>query len=472
MLADRYQLIIIGAGPGGYVAAIRASQLGMRVALVEKRERLGGTCLNIGCIPSKALLDSSELFARIQKSGDLHGVVCRDVSLDLKAMMKRKTQVVSRLTSGVSFLMKANRVDVFRGAGRLNGPGEVRVTDQDGNETVLRAEKIILATGSTDQELPFLPFDGKTVVSSKEALSFDRVPEELIVVGAGAIGLELGSVWSRLGSKVTVVEIMPSILPGWDRQIGKTLQRELGKQGVDFLLETKVTGVKIINGKAVLTASDKSGKEIELPGEKVLVAVGRKPNLEGSGIETIDVKYLEDKKHLVVDERYQTRTPGVYAVGDLITGPMLAHKAGEEGIAAVEMMAGKAGHVNYNIIPGIVYTWPEAASIGSTEEELREKGVRYIKGYFPFSGNPRALAMDEPAGFVKILSDKKSDRVLGAHILGPWASDLISEVTAVMEFRGSAEDLARMVHPHPTLSEAVREAALGVDGRMIHSPNK
>lgn len=470
-MSDRYQLIIIGAGPGGYVAAIRASQLGMRVALVEKRERLGGTCLNIGCIPSKALLDSSEFYDRIQRSGGLHGVVCRDVSLDLETMMNRKTLVVNRLTSGVSFLMKANMVDVFHGTGRLNGPGEVRVTDQEGNETVLGAEKIMLATGSKSQDLMFLPFDGKTVVSSKEALSFDRVPKELIVVGAGAIGLELGSVWSRLGSKVILVEIMPTILPGWDRQIGKTLQRELGKQGVDFLLETKVTGVKIIKGKAVLTAVDKSGKEIELPGEKVMVAVGRKPNLEGSGIETIEVKYMEDNKHLEVDERYQTQTPGVYAVGDLVHGPMLAHKAEEEGIAAVEMMAGKAGHVNYKIIPGIVYTRPEAASLGSTEEELREKDVQYIKGYFPFSSNGRALAMGEPAGFVKILSDKKSDRVLGAHILGPWASDLICEVTAVMEFRGSAEDLARMVHPHPTLSEAVHEAALGVDGRMIHSPN-
>jgi dihydrolipoamide dehydrogenase len=467
-----YQLLIVGAGPGGYVAAIRASQLGMRVGLVEKRDSLGGTCLNIGCIPSKALLDSSELFARVRDSANIHGVVCTEVSLDLKAMMKRKDRVVKRLTSGVSLLMSANKVEVFHGTGRLDGAQKVLVSAKKGNEKKLSAEKIILATGSVSQELAFLPFDGKIIVSSEQALSFNEVPKKLLIIGAGAIGLELGSVWSRLGSSVEFIEIMPTILPGWDRQLSKKLEKELMTQGMKFHLESRVEEGSVKGEKASLKVLDKNGEERTFSADKVLVAVGRKPYLEGLNIESIDVQYMEDGTHLKVDEAFQTSTMGVHAIGDLVNGPMLAHKAEEEGIACVESMAGRAGHVNYNVIPGIVYTWPEAASVGYTEDELVARKIPYNRGYFPFSANGRALAMNENAGFVKIVSDKESDRVLGAHILGPWASDLIPEIVAVMEFSGSAEDIARTVHPHPTLSEAVREAALGADGRMIHSVNR
>jgi dihydrolipoamide dehydrogenase len=342
----------------------------------------------------------------------------------------------------------------------------VIVKESEDKQTTLHARDIVLATGSISQHLPFLPIDGHTVITSTEALSFNEIPKDLIVIGAGAIGLELGSVWARLGSKVTVVELLPQILPGWDRDVSKSLARELKKQGFDIHLATTITNAEVGKGQATLHAKDKSGKEISFQGDKVLVAVGRKPCLDGIDIENLD--FLEDGKHIQVNGQYQTNIPHIYAIGDLIHGPMLAHKAEDEGIAVAEVLAGKPGHVNYDTIPGVVYTWPEAASVGATEEQLQAQKVTFKKGMFPFSANGRAAAMAQSSGFVKVLAEEKYDRVLGVHILGPWASDLIEEAVVIMEFGGSAEDLARTMHPHPTLSEAVREAALGVDGRMIH----
>ncbi|TVR01334.1 MAG: dihydrolipoyl dehydrogenase [Spirochaetaceae bacterium] len=458
---------VIGAGPGGYVAAIRAAQLGKKVILVEKWPTLGGTCLNVGCIPSKALLDSSELYARIGHEAQDHGIAVKGVTIDVPAMNGRKDQVVKKLTGGVAMLMKANKVTVLRGIGRVNGSGSVTVTSDSGKSETIATQSIVLATGSVPQDLPFLPFDGKTVVSSTEAIAFDSVPKKLLVVGAGAIGLELGSVWARLGSEVHVVEILPEILAGWDAQVAKTMRKELGKQGITFHLETKVTGVKVTKTGATLSATDKSGNEVSFSGNKVLVAVGRKPFTEGLNLEELDI--TREKGRIVVDEHYRTNVDGIYAIGDIIHGPMLAHKAEDEGVAVAEVIAGKPGHVNYDAIPNVVYTWPEAAAVGRTEEQLKSDGVSYRSGSFPFAANGRAIAMQSTAGFVKMLADEKTDRLLGVHIVGPWASDLIGEAVSVMEFGGSAEDIARTVHAHPTLSEAMKEAALGVDGRMLNS---
>jgi dihydrolipoamide dehydrogenase len=466
-LSQSYDVGIIGAGPGGYVAAIRAAQLGLRVALVEKRERLGGTCLNIGCIPSKTLLDSSEAYWKAKNEYADLGVLTGEVRFDLETMLSRKDTVVAGLTEGLSALMKKNGVTVFIGDGTLEAPGKIRVAPTGaGDEVDLEVGAAILATGSEPAELPFLPFDGKRVVSSTDALSFDRVPKRLLVVGAGAIGLELGSVWARLGAKVAVVEIMETILPGWDLQVARTLKRSLGTQGFEFHLSTKVTGLEMKKASVVLKAVNKSGEDLDLTAEKVLVAVGRRPahsqELQSLGIELDGLK-------VKVDARFQTSVPGVYAIGDLIDGPMLAHKAEEDGIACVELIAGRAGHVDYHKVPGVVYTWPEAASVGKTEEQLKQSKIPYKKGSFPFRANGRALASGDTEGFVKILVDKDTDRILGAHILGPHASALIAEIVAVMEFDGSAEDIGRTVHAHPTLPEAVREAALAAGEGAIHS---
>jgi dihydrolipoamide dehydrogenase len=492
----QYDLVVVGAGPGGYVAAIRGAQLGLRTAIVEKWNTLGGTCLNIGCIPSKALLDSSEFYYRAKTDASSHGFTFSGLELDLGALHKKKAEVVKRLVSGVSQLMKSNKIDVYTGRGALVDAGTVRVTpggvpagssgaattSGDGSKPTaasggsdspdspqdIQARNVILASGSVPAELPFLPFDGERIVSSKDALEFDEVPEELVVVGAGAIGLELGSVWARLGSKVSVVEIMPEILPTMDAGLGKAMRRELKKQGLDIQLETKVTGARNDekSGKTILTATAKDGSEKEFPADKVLVAVGRQPYTEGLGAEELGLAF--DGKRIAVDQHYRTNVDGVYAIGDLIAGPMLAHKAEDEGIAAAEIIAGRAGHVNYEAIPNVVYTAPEVASVGKTEEQLKEEGIEYRTGSFPFQANGRALAMDSRAGFVKILADAETDRILGVHILGPMASDLIAEAVTAMEFSASAEDLARTVHAHPTLPEAVKEAALSVDGRSIH----
>ncbi len=468
MADTKYDVLVLGSGPGGYVAALRAAQLGLSTAIVEKRETLGGTCLNVGCIPSKALLDSSELYAKTKGELAEHGITVSAPKIDLKTMHARKQGVVDKMVGGLGGLMKGRKVEVFRGTARLAGASSVTVTG-DGDAQTLSADSIVLATGSVPIELPFLKFDGTTVVSSTEALEFDKIPDELVVVGAGAIGLELGSVWARLGAHVTVVEIMKDILPGWDAQVSKTMRRELGKQGIEFKLGHKVTGLAGTKNKKKVTVEDPDGNRVELPADKVLVAVGRRPYYDGLGTEELGVATDERSKQIVVDEHFQTSVPGVYALGDLIHGPMLAHKAEDEGVAVAEIIAGEAGHVNYDTIPGVVYTWPEAACVGRTEEQLKEAGIAYEKGSFNFAANGRAMAMAAGAGFVKILADQETDRVLGAHIVGPWASDLISEIVTVMEFGGSAEDIARTSHAHPTLTEVVKEASLAVGKRPLHS---
>ena len=468
-MSEQYDLVVIGAGPGGYVAAIRAAQLGMKVACVEKRPSLGGVCLNIGCIPSKALLDSSELYHLAKERFGHHGIGVGEVSIDVPRMIARKDKVVKDLTDGVRFLFKKNKITPVFGAARITSPTTVQVTLNEGGEATLEAKNIVIATGSEPIELPFLKFDGKTVVSSTEALCFDRVPEHMVVVGGGYIGLELGSVWKRLGAKVTVIEFLPRIVPLSDVEIGSLLHKSLAKQGLEFLLETKVTGAKIEGGKATVTAETKDGKTISVVADRVLVGVGRKASIAGLGLDAVGVKFDPRTNKVATDGHYRTSIPSIWAIGDVIDGPMLAHKAEEEGVALAEILAGKPGHVNYDTIPSVIYTHPEMASVGKTEEQLKEAGIAYKVGKFPFLANGRAKAMDESEGMVKILADAKTDRVLGVHIIGPRASDLIAEAVTTMEFDGSAEDIARICHAHPTLSEAVKEAAMAVDKRSIHS---
>jgi dihydrolipoamide dehydrogenase len=466
-MAERYDLVVIGAGPGGYVAAIRAAQLGLRVACVDKRPTLGGTCLNVGCIPSKALLDSSEHYALARTRFGRHGIHFAELSLDLKEMLARKDGVVKGLTDGIAFLFKKHKITFVQGTARLRGPGTVVVRGKAEEGIILEAKSVLLATGSEPAALPALPFDGVSIVSSTEALAFDKVPAHLIVVGGGYIGLELGSVWARLGAKVTVVEFLPRILPQGDAEIADLLRKSLTKQGLTFHLDTKVTSAAS-QGGAVIVNANSQGKDVLFQGDKVLVAVGRKPYTAGLGLEEAGVALEERSGRVRVDENYQTSVPGVYAIGDVIAGPMLAHKAEEEGVAVVEQLAGYKTHVNYATIPGIIYTFPEVASVGLTEEQVREKGGECKVGKFPFAANGRARCLDETEGVVKVVADARTDRVLGVHILGPRASDLIAEAVTVMEFAGSAEDIARICHAHPTLSEAVREAALAVDKRAIH----
>jgi dihydrolipoamide dehydrogenase len=466
-MAERYDLVVIGAGPGGYVAAIRAAQLGLRVACVDRRAALGGTCLNIGCIPSKALLDSSEWYALARTRFGRHGIHFADLSLDLKEMLARKDAVVKGLTDGIAFLFKKNKITFVQGTARLRGPGTVVVRGSAEEGIILESKSVLLATGSEPAGLPALPFDGTNIVSSTEALAFDKVPAHLIVVGGGYIGLELGSVWARLGAKVTVVEFLPRILPQGDAEIAELLRKSLTKQGLSFHLDTKVTGAATQGGAIIVNANSK-GKDVLFQGDKVLVAIGRKPYTTGLGLEEAGVALEERTGRIRIDERYQTALPGVYAIGDVIAGPMLAHKAEEEGVAVAENLAGYKTHVNYGTIPGVIYTFPEVASVGLTEEQVREQGTECKVGKFPFAANGRARSLDEIEGVVKIVADARTDRLLGVHILGPRASDLIAEAVTVMEFAGSAEDIARICHAHPTLSEAVREAALAVDKRAIH----
>jgi dihydrolipoamide dehydrogenase len=466
-MADRFDLIVIGAGPGGYVAAIRAAQLGMKVACVEKRPALGGTCLNIGCIPSKAMLDSSELYVQAKTHFAKHGIQVGQVGLDLPAMLARKDRVVKGLTDGVAFLFKKNKITPIAGTARLLSGGKVAVKGAK-EETILEAKAVLLATGSEPVGLPALPFDGASIVSSTEALSFDKVPQHLVVVGAGYIGLELGSVWNRLGAKVTVVEFLPRILPLSDAELAEALHRSLVKQGLVFHLETKVTGAATQGGQVIVNANA-GGKDVLFQGDKLLVAIGRKPHTAGLGLKEVGVTVEERSGRVPVDENFQTNVAGIYAIGDLINGPMLAHKAEEDGIAFAERLAGHKTNVNYDTVPSVVYTWPEVASVGPTEEQLKASGHEYRVGRFPFSANARARCMDETEGFVKVLADAKTDRLLAVHIIGARASELIAEAVAVMEFNGSAEDIARICHSHPTLSEAVREAALAVDKRSINS---
>jgi dihydrolipoamide dehydrogenase len=456
-----FDLIVIGAGPGGYVAAIRAAQLGLNVACVEKEPALGGTCLRIGCIPSKALLDSSQRYAEVLAGLGAHGIKTGPVTLDLEAMLKRKDAVVATLTRGVEGLLKKNKIARFAGRGRLAGRGRVIV--EGGNPAELEAKNTLIATGSIPASLPGVELDGDRIGTSTEALSYPTVPEHLVVIGAGYIGLELGSVWRRLGARVTVLEFLDRILPGMDSEIAAEARKIFEKQGLEFRLKSKVTAVRVNDGRCVVECE--AAESITC--DRVLVAVGRVPNTKGLGLENVGIQ-PDAKGRIPVQENFRTAAEGVFAIGDVIGGPMLAHKAEEEGIACAEFIATGHGHVNYDAIPGVVYTEPEIASVGKTEDELRENGVAYRKGVFPFRANGRALTVGHVEGRIKMLADAKTDRVLGVHILGPHAGDLINEAAAAIAFAASSEDLARTCHAHPTLAEALREAALAVDDRAIH----
>ncbi len=469
-MSDAYDLVVIGGGPGGYVAAIRAAQLGLKTAIVEKYGTLGGTCLNVGCIPSKALLQSSHHFAVAGHEFADHGIKTTGLTLDLKTMMGRKDKVVQELTQGVEFLMKKNKIDYVVGEGMITAPGEVAVkpAKKGAKKQVLKTENIIIATGSEVTPLAGVTIDEKQIVSSTGALELKKVPETLVVVGAGVIGLELGSVWGRLGAKVTVVEFLDYILPGMDGEVSKQMQRILAKQGMEFKLSSKVTAAKASKAGVTLSIEPVSGgKKETLKADVVLVAIGRRPYIEGLGLDKVGVE-MDDHGFVKVDEDFQTNVEGIFAIGDVIGGAMLAHKAEDEGMVAVEIMAGQSGHIDYDAIPGVVYTWPEVANLGKTEEQLKEAGVDYRVGKFPFTANSRARCNADADGFVKILADKTTDAVLGCHIIGPEAGDLIQEVAVAMELSASAEDLARISHGHPGLSDAVKEAAVGVGGRAVH----
>jgi dihydrolipoamide dehydrogenase len=460
----KHDVIVIGGGPGGYVASLRSAQLGFDVACVELEEALGGTCVRVGCIPSKALLESSERFHQAQTDLERHGVSVKGVTLDLARMMARKDEVVKANSDGVAFLFKKNQVRRYRGRGEITAPGRVVVhagTDVEPEE--LEAKHVIIATGSSVAGLPGLEFDGEAIGTSTEALSYSDVPKRLIVIGAGYIGLELGSVWRRLGAEVTVLEYFDRILPGMDAELAKEALKAFKKQGIEFRLGVKVTGAKA-KGEGAVVEID-GGDELEA--DRVLVAVGRKANTEGLGLDRLGVE-RDERGRVKVDERFRTNIEGVYAIGDVIQGPMLAHKAEDEGVALAEMLAGKAGHVDYDVIPGIVYTEPEIATVGRSEEQLEEAGVTYKKGVFPYLANGRARALGATEGKVKVLADAETDRILGVHIIGARAGDLIAEAVAAMSFGASSEDLARTIHAHPTLSELLREAALAVEGRALH----
>ncbi|MPY69715.1 MAG: dihydrolipoyl dehydrogenase [Alphaproteobacteria bacterium] len=467
MAGTSYDLVVIGGGPGGYVAAIRAAQLGMSVACVDKRAALGGTCLNVGCIPSKALLQSSEKFVEASHELAGHGVAVSGVALDLKTMLGRKDKVVDGLTKGIGFLFKKNKVEQIVGVATLKGKGEVEIAPADGKgaKKTVSAKRILIATGSESMPLPGVEVDEKQIVSSTGALSLPKVPEHLVVVGGGYIGLEMGSVWGRLGAKVTVVEFLDRILPAMDSDVAAEMGKILKKQGMEFRLGAKVTAAKTAKSGVTLTVEPaKGGDAEEIACDVVLVAIGRRPYTDGLGLDEIGVE-RDNRGFIQVDGTFRTNVDGVYAIGDVIPGPMLAHKAEDEGYVCVEMMAGQAGHIDYNTIPGVVYTAPEAASVGKTEDELRQDGVKLRIGKFPFMASSRARAAGfDTAGFVKIIADAETDRVLGAHIVGPDAGTLIAELALAMEFQASAEDVARTCHAHPTLNEAVKEAALAAAG--------
>jgi len=463
-----YDLIIIGTGPGGYVCAIRAAQLGFNVAVVEKDSTFGGTCLNIGCIPSKALLHASEFFEEAGHSFARMGIKVGGPQLDLKAMMAFKEQGVDGNVKGVAFLFKKNRITSFHGTGRITAPGRVEVSNGDGAPQTIEARAIVIASGSDVAPLGGITIDEKRIVSSRGALELGEVPKRLLVVGAGVIGLELGSVWRRLGAEVTVVEFLDRILPGLDGEVARQFQRILQKQGMTFKLSSKVAAVDDDGSRLRVTVEPAAGGPSErLEADVVLVAIGRAPYTEGLGLAAVGVK-RDDRGRVIVDGSYQTSVPGIYAIGDVIAGPMLAHKAEDEGVAVAELLAGQAGHVNYDVIPNVVYTFPEIACVGKTEEELKSTGLAYKIGKFPFTANGRAKVNMTTDGFVKILADAASDRVLGVHILGPDAGNMIGEAAVAMELSASSEDIARTCHAHPTLSEAIKEAALAVDGRAIH----
>ena len=462
-MSDQYDVVIIGGGPGGYNCAIRCGQLGLKTACVEKRETLGGTCLNVGCIPSKALLHASELFEEARVNFADMGIEVGQVRLDLEKMMARKDEAVDGLTKGVAYLLRKNKVDHVRGAARIKAAGAVEVRAEDGSTRTLKADHIVIATGSEVTPLPGVEIDEERIVSSTGALMLDKVPEKLVVIGAGVIGLELGSVWRRLGAEVTVVEYLDRALPGMDGEVSKQAKRLFEKQGVTFKLSRKVTGVEALKTKLkVSTEAASGGSQETIDADIVLVCIGRRPYTEGLGLEAVGIE--TDRRGFIPNDHLKTSAKGVWVVGDCTTGAMLAHKAEDEGAACAEMIAGKAGHVNYPAIPNVVYTWPEIASVGATEEQLKEDGRAYKSGKFPFSANSRGRTNHQTDGFVKILADAKTDEILGAHIIGPSGGELIAELALAMEFRASSEDVARTCHAHPTLSEAVRQAAMGVEG--------
>ncbi len=466
-MSEKFQAIVIGGGPGGYVCAIRLSQLGIKTACVESRGSLGGTCLNIGCIPSKSLLNLSENFHKVKHFSNL-GIEISAVKLNLEKMMRNKDKVVTILTKGIEFLFKKNKVTHYKGTGSFKSATQVSIIDDKKKETIIDSDKIIISTGSEPISLPGVKFDEKVIVSSTGALALSKVPKKMVIVGAGYIGLEMGSVWSRLGSEVHVVEFLDHITPGMDKEISKEFMKILQKQGINFHLQTKVNSIKKNNKRAVVSTTNRDGKKINFECNVVLVSVGRKPNTKNLNLDAIGIA-LDDKKRVKVDKNFQTNVKNIYAIGDVIAGPMLAHKAEEEGIAIAELIAGQSGHVNYNIIPGVVYTSPEVASIGKTEEQLKDLNQKYKVGKFPFMANSRAKAINETDGFVKILAEEKTDKVLGVHIIGSHAGEMIAQIAIAMEFGSSSEDIARTCHAHPTFSEAIKEAALSVDKRPIHS---
>ena len=466
-MADKFQAVVIGGGPGGYVCAIRLSQLGLKTACIESRGSLGGTCLNVGCIPSKSLLNLSEEFHKAQNLSN-KGIEVGEVKLNLNKMMKNKDKAVTILTKGVEFLLKKNKVTYFKGTGSFKSKNEILIKDHQNKEILLKTENTIIATGSDPVSLPGVKFDEKVIVSSTGALNLQQVPKKMVVVGGGYIGLEMGSVWSRLGAEVQVVEFLDHITPGMDKEISNEFMKILKKQGIKFNMQNKVESIKNKKSGAVVSTVDNNGNKNNFECDVVLISVGRKPNTNSLNLETIGIK-LDEKKRIKTDKMFKTNIENIYAIGDVISGPMLAHKAEDEGIAVAENIAGQSGHVNYDTIPGVVYTTPEVASIGKTEEELKEKNIKYKIGKFSFMANSRAKAIDDAEGFVKILADEKTDKVLGAHLIGPHAGELIAEIGVAMEFGASSEDIARTCHAHPTFSEAVKEAALSVDKRAIHS---
>ena len=466
-MSEKFQAVVIGGGPGGYVCAIRLAQLGLKTACIDSRGTLGGTCLNIGCIPSKSLLNLSEKFSKAKNFSNL-GIEVSDVKLNLEKMMQNKEKAVSVLTKGVEFLFKKNKITYFKGVGSFKSANKISILDSKKVENIIETEKTIISTGSEPLALPKVDFDEKKIVSSTGALSLKTVPKKMLVVGGGYIGLEMGSVWSRLGTEVHVVEFLDHITPGMDNEISKEFLKILQKQGIKFHLEVKVENIIKKTKGVVVTTSNKEGKKLDFDCDVVLIAVGRKPNTKNLNLEKIGIS-LDNKKRIKVDKKYQTNIKNIFAIGDVIEGPMLAHKAEEEGISVAETIAGQAGHVNYDVIPGVVYTTPEVATVGKTEEQLKENQITYKVGKFSFMANSRAKAINEAEGFVKILADSKTDKVLGVHMIGPHAGEMIAEMSLAMEFGASSEDIARTCHAHPTFSEAIIEAALAVDKRTIHS---
>lgn len=466
---SQFDVTIIGSGPGGYVAAIRCAQLGFKTAIIEKYPTMGGTCLNVGCIPSKALLDSSEHFENAKKHFSEHGIIINEPQVDLAKIIERKNQVVEQTTKGINFLMDKNKITVFEGVASFESTTKIKITKNDGSFEEIESSKTIIATGSKPSSLPFISIDKERIITSTEALNLKEIPQHLIVIGGGVIGLELGSVYKRLGSEVTVVEYLDKIIPGMDGTLSKELQKVLKKQGIKFLLSTAVSGVERSGNTVKVLAKDKKGEEITVEGDYCLVSVGRRPYTEGLNLEKIGIE-LDERGRINVNEHLQTNVSNIYAIGDVVKGVMLAHKAEEEGVFVAESLAGQKPHLNYELIPGVIYTWPEVAGVGKTEEQLKNENISYKVGSFPMRALGRARASGDVDGLVKILTDEKTDEVLGVHMIGARAADMIAEAVVAMEFRASAEDIARISHAHPTFTEAIKEAALDATGkRAIHS---